>query len=254
MIVPNLHRSIIPDNLLTHEFTLFVGHLPALPTASSQQVLPSVAIKVRLDKRKSKRTTESTEQITQKQAELKALNARQAEIETKISGNATDADAKAKMVNQLVEMQKARDKLRVDVSELLVSQADTETNKRPYAEIPTHEAPALRLTFPDKIQLDQLLPGKRKRAATLCLTVLEHLVKQSLIEQLTGHRRALDVLMPTSVATEMTKGGYPSGNSLYLITGTNPESHSTSLPPPMVTRNALQRAQRYRTSVRTGLW
>jgi hypothetical protein len=184
-------------------------------------VLPSVTITVRLEKRKSKHTTENTEQITQKQAELKALNVMQAEIETKISDAATDADAKAKLANQLAEMQKARDKLCADISELLVSQADTETNKRTQAEMPTHEASALRLTFPDKIQLDQLLPGTRKRVATLCLTVLAHLVKQSLIEQLTGHQRALDALIPTSVAAEMTKGGYPIGNSLYLITGTH---------------------------------
>ncbi len=46
VIVPKLHQSI-PANLSRHEFTLFVGHLPALPTTSSQQVLPSVSIKVR---------------------------------------------------------------------------------------------------------------------------------------------------------------------------------------------------------------
>ncbi len=122
MIVPKLHQSI-PANLSRHQFTLFVGHLPALPSASSQQVLPSVAIKVRLEKRKSKRTTENTAQIAQKQAELKALNSRQAEIETKISGPGTESDTKAKLVSQLTEIQKARDKLRADISELLVSQA-----------------------------------------------------------------------------------------------------------------------------------
>ena len=57
VIVPNLHQPI-PDNISRHEFTLFVGHLPALPTTSFQQVLSSVDIKVRLNKRKSKHTTE----------------------------------------------------------------------------------------------------------------------------------------------------------------------------------------------------
>jgi hypothetical protein len=36
VIVPNLQQSI-HANLLRHEFTLFAGHLPALPTASSQR-------------------------------------------------------------------------------------------------------------------------------------------------------------------------------------------------------------------------
>ena len=106
MIVPKENQSL-PTNLHRHEFTLFVGHLPALPTASSQKLLPSVTIKVRLEKRKSNRTTENTTEVTQKQDELKALRDRITEIERKISGATTDGDAKAKAKSSDAGMQES---------------------------------------------------------------------------------------------------------------------------------------------------